>query len=73
MIIGTGKGSGPVIRSVLPFRYQNSALIAQGIEQRFPKPCVGCSNHLRGAIKKHLRMQVLFICSLILHGFLRDF
>ena len=34
------------------FRYKNSALIAQGIEQRFPKPCVGCSNHLRGAIRK---------------------
>ena len=26
-----------------------SALIAQRIEQRFPKPCVGCSNHLKGA------------------------
>ena len=26
------------------------APVAQGIERRFPKPCVGCSNHLGGAI-----------------------
>src|SRR5215218_2124214 len=25
------------------------ALVAQGIEHRFPKPCVGCSNHPEGA------------------------
>ena len=24
------------------------ASVAQGIERRFPKPCVGCSNHLGG-------------------------
>ena len=28
------------------------ASVAQGIERRFPKPCVGCSNHLGGATKK---------------------
>ena len=27
------------------------ASVAQGIERRFPKPCVGCSNHLGGTIK----------------------
>lgn len=30
------------------------APVAQGIERRFPKPCVGCSNHLGGAINKSL-------------------
>jgi hypothetical protein len=31
------------------------ALVAQGIEHRFPKPCVGCSNHPGGATKDQLR------------------
>ena len=27
------------------------ASVAQGIERRFPKPCVGCSNRLWGTIE----------------------
>lgn len=30
------------------------APVAQGIERRFPKPCVGCSNHLGSAKKKSI-------------------
>ena len=30
--------------------FAKCAPVAQGIERRFPKPCVGCSNHLGGAI-----------------------
>ena len=30
---------------------RRSALVAQGIEHRFPKPCVACSNHAEGALQ----------------------
>jgi hypothetical protein len=47
-------GNGPTANRAKPVvlrRY--SAPVAQGIERRFPKPCVACSNHAGGAIQNH--------------------
>ena len=42
------------------FKY--CAPVAQGIERRFPKPCVGCSNHLGSANKKAIGfMSIVFL------------
>jgi hypothetical protein len=37
-------------------RSEHVALVAQGIEHRFPKPCVACSNHAEGAPPSQVRV-----------------
>ena len=51
-----------VYRAPLNSRLHGS--VAQGIEQRFPKPCVGCSNHL-GATSDRSRLLIAGYCELI--------
>ena len=39
-------------RGVRRYPRWHPALVAQGIEHRFPEPCVACSNHAEGAPSK---------------------
>ena len=41
--------------------FAKCAPVAQGIERRFPKPCVGCSNRLRGTKKKESIGALFFL------------
>ena len=57
--VPSSRVSGAARTRLSPTFRAGPALVAQGIEHRFPKPCVACSNHAEGAKASPGRMHFL--------------